>query len=119
MLGLFLPDALRRSHSQNAVRGRPPRSTLRRGLPRLRDGPLSGDESRPQRSFAYPVEVGHLLSVWRDDHVLERRNPERDLSQSRHEIYLFAVVQISVGGEQDLRLDLTEAIHHALRSEIG
>jgi hypothetical protein len=50
--------------------------------------------------------------------VLERWNPERDLSQSRQEVDLLAVIEIAIGCEKNLRLDLSEAIHHTLRAEI-
>ncbi len=80
--------------------------------------PLRGDKSRPESAFPHPIEIGHLLPVRRDDDVLERRDPECDLPQARQQIDLFAVVQIAIGGKENLRLDLSESIHHALRAEI-
>src|ERR1700693_3280168 len=63
--------------------------------------PLGSDETPPQRALPHAVQIGHLLSVWCDDYVLQRRDPEGDLSETWEQIDLFAVVEVSVGGEEN------------------
>src|SRR5881398_2335037 len=111
---------------RNSTRWSAPVSLGRGRLVAFRRGALAGgfrplrvDKSRPQRSFAHALEIRHLLPVRRDDDVLKSRYSESDLPQSRQKVDLFAVVQISVGGEQHLRLDLPEAIHDTLCAEVG
>ena len=53
------------------------------------------------------------------DHVLDGRQAGADLRDPLGERVRLAAVPVAVGGEQDLGLDLAEAVEHAAHAEVG
>ena len=60
-----------------------------------------------------------LLQIRDDDDPLDRRQPGDDLRHLVENRSDLAVVTIRVDGEQDARLDLSQAIEHAVHAEVG
>ena len=75
-----------------------------------------GDQLVPgQRS----LELGVGVERGQQDHVLEGGEPVAELFDDRATIELASAVAVAVDGEQQLRLDLREAIDQAPVSEVG
>ena len=57
--------------------------------------------------------------IGNDDDPAQRRQPAGDRCEFVGDVDRLAVVVVAIAGDEDLRLDLTEAIEHALNPEIG
>ncbi len=64
-------------------------------------------------------EVRVVVHVAGHHDALDRRHPVGQLGHPAQAVVDLAVVLVGGGDEQHLRLDLAEAVHHALHAEIG
>jgi hypothetical protein len=62
--------------------------------------------------------VRPLVEIRRDDDLAHARQLGRDLAHPIERIMALAVVDVAVGAEQHLGLDLPEAVQHAVGSEV-
>ena len=83
-------------------------SALRKGAGKRRDARRARDRCRIAAAF----RVRH------DNGVLDRRQSCEHFFHARQKIDAFAAVNIVVGGEENDRRDLAEAVDHALHAEI-
>ena len=66
----------------------------------------------------HPLEAGHSLGVGNDDHLLHVRKLLHDLRYAIQGVVPPPVVEITVGSEQHLGRDLTEAADYATHAEV-
>src|SRR5918994_75732 len=64
-------------------------------------------------------EIGRLAQVWDRDDALERGDLGRDLGDGLAPVEVLAPVAVAVDGEEDLGLDLGEAVDDAGGAEVG
>ena len=89
----------------------------------LREGDVGGLVAA--QPFVEPHGLGDVgdvdvrVEVGDHDHLAHGGQLLDDLAHARERVVLLAVVAVAVGAEQDLRLDLAEAVDHALDAEVG
>ncbi len=65
------------------------------------------------------ADVRLLLGIGYDDHLLDGGEILEDLRDPGEGIEAFALEEVSIGDEKDLRLDLSETVQDPLDAEIG
>ena len=73
----------------------------------------------PRHGDAQAVQVGGLSSERDHDRRPDARDRLDDLPRLRERIVQASAVEMTVGDDEDLRLDLPEAIDHALHAKVG
>ena len=80
---------------------------------------VAGDEVIQDDRPVHRCDVGRGGGVRHHHDALDGRYPLGDRSEPGDGIEPLAAVEVAVGAEQHLRLDLTEAVHNPLHAEIG
>ena len=92
----------------------------------LRQTGRAGGVEDPERMVerqALEAELGRLgeeliPAARHQDGVLDRRDATHDLRHPLVAVEVLAAVAVALGGDQDLRLDLLEPVHHGRRAEL-
>ena len=66
----------------------------------------------------HPHGAGPRVGVRNDDHVLHVRKLLQDFRHVPQGVVFPPLVEITIGGEQYFRCDLTEAMHHTTHTEV-
>jgi hypothetical protein len=74
---------------------------------------------RPRDAVREARGVGVRVEVRHEDGVLQRGHLALESRDHVHTVEVLAAVAVAVGGEQDLGLDLGEAVHHRPGAEVG
>ncbi len=80
---------------------------------------IGGREVRQRHRPLDAGDVRRLRQERHHHHALDGRQLGQDLRQPVEGAVALAVVEVAVGGEEHLGLDLAEAVQHALHAEVG
>ncbi len=92
---------------------------IERQLFEARLGGPGADEVAPQHGPAQAVEARRLADERDDDRRRYARDRVEDLPDLRQRIVRPSGIEMAVGSDEHLGLDLPESVNHALHAEVG